>query len=199
MTNTASALPLAALEIALNRLLALDPPTLERLAALAGRVIAVEVPALGFVLAVAPHAEGVQLLSPPPLEVDAHLRGRLADLLHAQQGGGMGALDIDGDKHLASAFAAALRGARIDWPELLVPWFGDVGAERGTQALASLTGALREGAESVLRSGVEFLSYEREALVSANEWDSFRAELRALHDAVGALERRLALLALRLQ
>jgi len=35
--------------------------------------------------------------------------------------------------------------------------------------------------------------------VSANEWDSFRAELRALHDAVGALERRLALLALRLQ
>ena len=199
MTSTASALPLAALEIAFNRLLALDPPTLERLAALAGRVITVELPAIGLVLAVAPHVEGVQLLSPPPPEVDARIRGRLADLLHAQRGAGMGALDIEGDKHLASAFAAALREARIDWPELLAPWLGDVGAERGTQALASLTGALREGAESVLRSGAEFLSYEREALVSANEWDSFRADLHELHEAISALERRLALLALRLQ
>jgi ubiquinone biosynthesis protein UbiJ len=199
VTSTASALPLAALEIAFNRLLALDPPTRERLAALAGRVIAIEVPALGLVLTVAPHGEGVQLLSPPPQEADAHIRGRLADLLQAQRGGGMGALDIEGDKHLASAFAAALRGARIDWAELLAPWLGDIAAERGTQALASLTGALREGAESVLRSGTEFLSYEREALVSANEWDSFRAELRELHEAIGALERRLALLALRLQ
>lgn len=199
MTSTASALPLAALEIAFNRLLALDPPTRERLAALAGQVIAIEVPALGLMLAVAPHAEGVQLLSPPPQEADAHIRGRLADLLQAQRGGGMGALDIEGDKHLASAFATALRGARIDWAELLAPWLGDIAAERGMQALASLTGALREGAESVLRSGAEFLSYEREALVSANEWDSFRAELRELHEAIGALERRLALLALRLQ
>lgn len=199
MTSTASALPLAALEIAFNRLLALDPPTLERLAALAGRVITVELPAIGLVLAVAPHAEGVQLLSPPPRQVDAHIRGRLADLLQAQRGGGMGALDIEGDKHLASAFAAALREARIDWPELLAQWLGDVGAERGTQALASITGALRGGAESVLRSGAEFLSYEREALVSANEWDSFRADLHELHEAISALERRLALLALRLQ
>ena len=199
MTSTASALPLAALEIAFNRLLALDPPTLERLAALAGRVITVELPAIGLVLAVAPHAEGAQLLSPPPQEVDAHIRGRLADLLHAQLDGGMRGLDIEGDKHLASAFAAALREARIDWPELLAPWLGDVGAERGTQALASLTGALREGAQSVLRSGAEFLSYEREALVSANEWDSFRADLHELHEAISALERRLALLALRLQ
>jgi ubiquinone biosynthesis protein UbiJ len=200
VTNAAAgALPLAALEIALNRLLALDPPTLERLAALAGRVIVIEVPALGLALAVVPHGHGVQLLGSPPSQVDARIRGRLADLLQAQGGGGMGALDITGDKHLASAFADALRGARIDWVELVVPWLGDVAAERGAQVLTSITGALREGAESLLRSGAEFLSYEREALVSANEWDSFRAELRALHDAVGALERRLALLALRLQ
>ncbi len=199
MTHAAGALPLVVLEIAINRLLALDPPTLERLAALAGRVIAVEVPALGLVLAVAPHGQGVQLMSPPPQDVDARIGGRVADLLNAHAGGGLDDLQVDGDKHLASAFAAALRSARIDWAELLAPALGDVGAERGTQAVASLTGALREGAESVLRSGAEFLSYEREALVSANEWDSFRAELRELHAAVGALERRLALLALRLQ
>lgn len=199
MTSTASALPLAGLEIAINRLLALDPPTRERLAALAGRVIAIEVPALGLVLTLAPQAQGVQLLSPPLDVVDVRIRGRLADLLLAHRDGGMGALDIDGDKHLASAFAAALRGARIDWAELLAPRLGDVATERGTQALAALTGTLREGAESVLRSGAEYLTYEREALVSSNEWDSFRSELRDLHAAVGALERRLALLALRLQ
>lgn len=199
MTSTAGALPLAGLEIALNRLLALDRTTQERLAALAGRVIAIEVPALGFALTVAPQAQGVQLLSPPPQEVDVRIRGRLADLLQAQRDGAMGALDIDGDKHLASAFAAALRGAHIDWPQLLTPCLGDVATERGTQALATLAGTLRAGAESVLHSGAEYLSYEREALVSANEWDSFRSELRDLHAAVGALERRLALLALRLQ
>jgi ubiquinone biosynthesis protein UbiJ len=195
----AGALPLAALEITLNRLLALDPQALERLGALTGKVVVIELPALGMQAALAPHGGGVQWLSPAPEQVDVRIRGSLADLLRAHGGGNLGDLQIDGDKHLASAFASALRGARIDWPELLTPWMGDLAAQRGAQALASLTGTLRDGADSLLRSGAEFLSYEREALVSANEWDSFRAELRELHDAVGALERRLALLALRLQ
>lgn len=119
-----TALPLAALEIALNRLLALDPLTLERLAALDGRVIRLEVPALGLQFTVAPHANGLQWLSPAPETVDAHISGSLADLLRAQAGGGLEGLQIEGDKHLASAFASALREARIDWPELLTPWLG---------------------------------------------------------------------------
>lgn len=195
----ATGLPLAVLEIAFNRLLALDPLTLERLAALDGRVIQVQVPALGMQFTFAPHANGVQWLSPAPPVVDARISGSLADLLRAQAGGGLEGLQIEGDKHLASAFASALREARIDWPELLAPWLGDVATQRGAQALASVTGALREGADSLLRSGAEFLQYERPVLVSAAEWDSFRAEVRGLHEAVSALERRIALLALRQQ
>ena len=197
--HAASALPLAALEIALNRLLALDPPTLERLGALTGQVVVIELPALGMQAALAPHGGGVQWLSPLPAQVDVRIRGSLADLVRAHSGGDLGGLQVDGDKHLASAFAATLREARIDWPELFAPWLGDLAAQRGAQALAALTDTLREGADSLLRSSAEFLAYEREVLVSANEWDSFRAEVRELHDAVGALERRLALLALRLQ
>lgn len=176
--------PLAALEIALNRLLALDPLTLERLAALDGRVIRLEVPALSLRLTFAPHANGLQWLSPAPETVDAHISGSLADLLRAQAGGGLEGLQIEGDKHLASAFASVLREARIDWPELLAPW---------------LAGALRDGADSLLRSGAEFLQYEHTVLVSAAEWDSFKAEVREFHEAVGALERRIAKLALRQQ
>jgi ubiquinone biosynthesis protein UbiJ len=197
--SASTGLPLAALEIALNQLLALDPLTLERLAALDGRVIRLEVPALGLQFALAPHGSGLQWLSTAPEVIDAHISGSLADLLRAQAGGGLEGLQIEGDKHLASAFASALREARIDWPELLAPWLGDVATQRGAQALASVTGALREGADSLLRSGAEFLQYERPVLVSATEWDSFRAEIRDLHEAVGALERRIALLALRRQ
>ncbi len=197
--NAATGLPLAALEIALNRLLALDPVTLERLAALDGRVIRLDVPALGLQFTFAPSGSGLQWLSPAPESVDVHISGRLADLLRALAGGGLEGLQVEGDKHLASAFASALREARIDWPELLAPWLGDVAAQRGVQALASVAGALREGADSLLRSGAEFLQYERPVLVSAAEWDSFRAEVRDLHEAVGALERRIALLALRRQ
>lgn len=197
--STATGLPLAALEIALNRLLALDPLTLERLAALDGRVIQLQVPALGLQFTFAPHGSGLQCLSTAPEAVDARISGRLADLLDAHTGGGLAGLQIEGDKHLASAFASALREARIDWPELLAPWLGDVATQRGVQALESLSGTLREGADSLLRSGAEFLQYERPLLVSAAEWDSFRAELRQLHEAVGALERRIALLALRQQ
>ena len=197
--STGTGLPLAALEIALNRLLALDPLTLERLAALDGRVIRLEVPALGLQFTFAPHANGLQWLSAAPELVDAHISGSLADLLRAQAGGGLDGLQIEGDKHLASAFASALREARIDWPELLTPWLGDVATQRGVQALESLAGALAEGADSLLRSGAEFLQYERPVLVSAAEWDSFKAEVRELHEAVGALERRIALLALRQQ
>lgn len=197
--NAATGLPLAALEIALNRLLALDPLTLDRLAALDGRLIQLEVPALRLQFTFAPSGSGLQWLSPAPETVDAHISGSLADLLRAQAGGGLDGLQIEGDKHLASAFASALREARIDWPELLAPWLGDVATQRGAQALASVAGALREGADSLLRSGAEFLQYERPVLVSAAEWDSFRAEVRDLHEAVGALERRIALLALRQQ
>lgn len=202
MTRTlpAGGLPLAALEIALNHLLALDPPTLDRLAALDGRVIAVELPALGLALAVTPRRHGVQLLTTLPGQpVDAHIRGRLADLLQAQADGSTRGLDIDGDKQLASAFAAALREARIDWPQLLAFLPGDVVAERAAQALAAAGQTVRDGARSALQSGAEFLQYEQPVLVSANEWDSFRSELRELHAAVGVLERRLALLVLRLQ
>lgn len=191
--------PLAALEIALNRLLALDPLTLERLAALDGRVIRLEVPALSLRLTFAPHANGLQWLSPAPETVDARISGSLADLLRAQAGGGLEGLQIEGDKHLASAFASVLREARIDWPELLAPWLGDVATQRGVQAFESLAGALREGADSLLRSGAEFLQYEHTVLVSAAEWDSFKAEVREFHEAVGALERRIAKLALRQQ
>ncbi len=194
-----SGLPLAALEIALNRLLALDPLTLQRLAALQGRVIRLEVPALGWRLVCAPQANGLQWLPSATWPVDAHISGGLADLLRAQAGGGLAGLQIEGDKHLASAFAAALRAARIDWPELLAPWLGDLATQRGLQALSGLAEALREGAASLLRSGAEFLQYERPVLVSAAEWASFKAELRAFYEALGALERRLALLALRRQ
>lgn len=197
--NAGTGLPLAALEIALNRLLALDPLTLERLAALDGRVIQVELPALHAQFLFAPHGNGLQWLSTASAAPDVRISGRLADLLGALTGGGLAGLQIEGDKHLASAFASALREARIDWPELLTPWLGDVATERGAQGLASVAGALREGADSLLRSGAEFLQYERPLLVSAAEWDSFRAQVRELHEAVGALERRIALLALRQQ
>ena len=191
--------PLAVLEIALNRLLALDPATLQRLAALDGRVIELNLPALGLRFAVVPHGHGLQLVVPAPAEVDVRIEGRLADLLAAQAEGDTRGLKIDGDKHLAGAFAAALREARIDWPELLAPLAGDVLAQRGAQAAGAVQQALHEAAWSVLRSGAEFLQYEQPQLVSAAEWDSFRAQVRELHEAVGALERRLALLALRLQ
>jgi ubiquinone biosynthesis protein UbiJ len=191
--------PLAVLEIALNRLLALDPATLERLAALAGRVIELDLPALGLRLAVVPHGHGLQLLMPPPAEVDVRISGRLADLLAAQAASDTRGLTIDGDKQLASAFAAALREARIDWPELLAPLLGDVLAQRGAQAAGGVQQTLHEAAWSALRSGAEFLQYEQPQLVSATEWDSFRAQVRDLHEAVGALERRIALLALRQQ
>ena len=190
---------LAVLEMAINRLLALDPETLDRLAALDGRVIAIEPAGPGPTLTVLPRRHGVQLLYPPPDAVDARIRGRLADLLQAQADGGTGGLDIEGDKQLASAFAAALREASVDWAELLAPWLGDVLAERGTQAVQSTAQALRAGAQSLLQSGAEFLQYEQPVLVSASEWKSFREQVRELTEAIGVLERRIALLALRLQ
>ena len=120
-------MPLAALELALNRLLALDPATLERLAALDGRLIVIEPVTVGMALGVVPHRHGLQLMEAPQT-ADVRIRGRLADLLRAQADGDVRGLDIEGDKLLASAFADVLRAARIDWPQLLAPLLGDVWA-----------------------------------------------------------------------
>jgi ubiquinone biosynthesis protein UbiJ len=77
-----TATPLAALELALNRLLALDAATLERLAALDGRLIVIESPTFGVALGVVAHRHGVQLMEAPQT-ADVRIRGRLSDLLRA--------------------------------------------------------------------------------------------------------------------
>jgi predicted lipid carrier protein YhbT len=107
---------LGALEIALNRYLALDAEALRGCAALDGRLIALHLREFGLTAWLQPGTQGVQVLPSADRPADVTLSGSLpafARLLWPQTEQAelllSGAVEIDGDSELAQEFANLLR------------------------------------------------------------------------------------------
>ena len=125
----------AGLEAALNGYLGLDPVTRERVAALHGRTIGVEVLGLGLTLYFTPDETGALLVhGRHEGEPDCWLRGTPLDLVRAgDRAKGADQLfsqrvRIEGDSALAQRFGAILADIDVDWEEQLSRVVGDVAA-----------------------------------------------------------------------
>jgi ubiquinone biosynthesis protein UbiJ len=177
----------AGLEAALNGYLGLDPVARERLAALHGRAVGMEVLGLGLTLYfIADQAGILQVYGRHEGEPDCWLRGAPLDLLRAgDRTAGADQLFgrrvvIEGDSALAQRFGAILAGVDIDWEEHLSRIVGDVAAhEVGQAARAAQDFGTRTGrtAERNLR---EYLQEEARLLPT-------RYEVKELLDAVDVL------------
>jgi ubiquinone biosynthesis protein UbiJ len=189
----------AGLESALNGYLGLDAVTRERLAALHGRTIGVEVLGLGLSLFfTADEAGALQVYGRHEGEPDCWLRGTPLDLLRAgDHAKGPDQLfsqrvRIEGDSALAQRFGAILADVDIDWEEHLSRLVGDVvahevgGAARAARAFGRRTGRT---AEQNLR---EYLQEEARLLPT-------RYELKELLDAVDVLRDDVERLAARVE
>jgi ubiquinone biosynthesis protein UbiJ len=184
--------PLAgrALEIALDRLLALDPETRVALAKLDGRRIelALEAPALALAITVKGDCLEVgppDASSEPDLGLRATLGGLLAQLPFARPANSppVGKLRINGDAELARTLQQLAQRFDPDWDKPFADAFGPI---LGPQIARVLREGLRTGrrvAENLARDAAEFVTEESRDVVG-------KAELAAFHDEVDVLRDR---------
>jgi ubiquinone biosynthesis protein UbiJ len=183
--------PLAgrALELALGRVLALDPETAAEFAKLEGKRIelALESPPVAFALTV---RDGKPHIGPPEqaLEADLGLRANLAGLfaqlpLPRARNAPAPKLRINGDAELARTLQGLARGFDPDWDK---PFAEALGPLLGPQVARTLREGLRSGrgvAKNFARDAADFLTEESRDAVG-------RAELSAFLDDVDALRER---------
>jgi ubiquinone biosynthesis protein UbiJ len=182
--------PLAgrALEIALNRLLALDPDTRADLAKLEGRRIslALEAPALALEISV----EQQQLKVGPAQDAEADLgiratlSGALSQLpfLRANNAAPVGKVRINGDAELARTLQQLARGFDPDWDKPFSDAFGSI---LGPQIARILREAFQTGstlAKKFARDAADFVTEESRDVLGKAELAAFNDDVDHLRD-----------------
>jgi ubiquinone biosynthesis protein UbiJ len=186
---------LAGLEQALNAALALDPKTLERLARLQGRVIAIELKGTGIRLVLEPGAQGLRLMGHFDGEVDTTLRGAPFALLRmssGRTGEGMfsGEVEIDGDVELGQQIQRVFERLEIDWEEHLSRLTGDIMAHQLGNTVRGLFSWGERAAEHLGQDTADYLQEETDTLPVPWEVEAFIEEVDTLRSDVDRLEAR---------
>jgi ubiquinone biosynthesis protein UbiJ len=192
--------PLAgrALELALERLLALDPDTAAQLAPLEGKRIelALESPPIALSVTV---RDGKPRIGPPEHEAEADLglRANLAGLfaqlpLPRARNAPAPKLRINGDAELARTLQGLVRGFDPDWDRPFVDAFGPI---IGPQVGRALRDGLRAGsgvAKNLARDAADFLTEESRDAVGRAELSAFLDDVDAVRDRAERLLARAA-------
>ncbi len=188
----------AMLEKALNTAVSLDPETLQRLEAFAGKVIAIELQGFNLTFYLLPAADGFTLLNRYAGEADTTLSGTplgLAEMALGPDAGRVlfsGEVTIRGDVELGQKFKRLLDDLDIDWEEQLSHLTGDIAAHK-LGDLIRATGAWGQQAIGVLgRNTAEYLQQESRDLPTAEEVAAFNQEVDTLRDDVARLDARIA-------
>lgn len=188
---------LAGAELGINRVLQLDAAALPRLAALQGRVIAIDCNSPRFELHVLPGADGLRLAAGWQGDVHCRLIAPAGALLRLALATDKTAvlhgpdLELHGDSGLLLELAGILQDLQLDWEYELSRWLGPL----ATQLLSSnLRSGARWGSQSLesLRYDLaDYLSEESRSLVGTQEAETRFTELDELQLRLDRLEARL--------
>lgn len=187
----------AALEIALNRYLALEPDVLADCGRLQGRVIALHADGPGWEFYLCPHGGGVQVLDTAPSGPDVLIRARPAQLLRQALASGRGereplaGVQVEGDAGLLSRFGALLVRVGFDPEEWLARWMDGGAAHRVASALRGLGAWSRQAASTLALDTAEYLREETRDLVHRGEVERWAGDVEALRARAEGLARRL--------
>ncbi len=194
-----------ALEAALNRAVALDDETQQRLKALNGRAIAIDFSGVGVAMRIA--VENDRLQVGPAFAADADLKLRaspasfLAMAFRRSESTALpaGKVEISGDAELARRIEKLARNFQPDIEEAFTRVFGDVIGYQIAQAFKRAFDWSRESAKNLLQDSADFLRDESRDLVAPAEMEQFLDEVDTLRDDTDRLEARIARLRQNLQ
>ncbi|MGH8471981.1 MAG: ubiquinone biosynthesis accessory factor UbiJ [Gammaproteobacteria bacterium] len=179
----------------MGSLLRLDPEALERLKAMAGKTIAVELAGLGQTIYLSPEAAAIRLRADHSGEVHVRVRGTPLALLAMgadTEGAGVASgVEIIGDVALGRHLQSLLAAFSVDWEELLSGYLGDVAAHQlgngGRAALRWLT----ETRATLERDLAEYLRNEAELLPERWQIRQFLADVDELRSDIDRLDARI--------
>jgi ubiquinone biosynthesis accessory factor UbiJ len=188
----------AAVEVALNRFLNLEPAAREALQPMTGTRIAVCLQPMGWrlVLDLLPGTVRVGADETTPA-ADAEVEGSVVQLALRAAEMARGApfsaqgLRVRGDAELLRRFAAAVGGVGVDLEEWLAPWLGGAAAHRATGLLQGLFGWGRQAVETLGLNTAEYLREETYDLARREDVEDWMDRVDLLRDGVDRLEARL--------
>jgi len=193
----------AAVETALDRALALDPETADRLAGLEGRVLALVLEGLDLTLYLV-LGRRIQVLGSYEGEADAEIRGTplaLARMPFEQKGRSLfaGEVRLSGDSEVAHRFQAALEDLDIDWEALLAGVIGDPAAHQIGRGARGLGQWLSQAADTLAADLGEYLREESRLTPARIELENLFADIDRVRSDADRLEARIRRLEARLQ
>lgn len=188
-----------ALELALNRALALDEDTRAGLKALDGQRVALTLATPPLALQVRVDGEALRVgpvdaEQEPDLGVRATLAGLLNQVPVFRRDGAppVGKLRIEGDADLARRLQKLAQGFDPDWQLPFVQVFGEV---LGVQIAKAVKAALRQAqvaGTNFAQTTAEYLTEESRDVVPRAELDAFHDDVDALRDDVERLAAKVA-------
>lgn len=187
-----------ALEIVLERALALDPETRAALEALEGRQLALALLAPPLALRLRVEAGALRVGPDRGAEADLGVRATLgavlSQLLPGREPGALpvGQVRISGDAELARRVQQLAQRYDPDVEEAFTRVFGDVIGVQVARAIKRVLDGIRSGAKGLLRDTAEYLTEESRDLVPKAELDAFLDEVDELRDGTERLESKIA-------
>ena len=188
-----------ALELALNRALALDAETQAALRGLDGQRVALTLTSPPLALEIRVDGEALRVgprdaQREPDLGVRSTLAGLLGQLpmFRRDDAPPVGKLRIEGDAELARRLQTLARDFDPDWQLPFVRVFGEIA---GVQIAKTLAAGLRQAqvvAVNLAETAAEYVTEESRAVVPRAELEAFHDDVDALRDDVERIAAKLA-------
>ncbi len=189
-----------ALQIALNRALALDPDTRQALTTLDGRHVDLTLEAPSLAMRISVHGESLEVGPVDHREADLAVRSSLSGvlaqlpLLAKSRGpataGPAGRVRVAGDAELARRLQQLAKGFDPDWQLPFVRVFGEVLGVQVANTLRSALQHARRGASDLAHTAAEFVTEESRDVVPRGELDAFHDDVDVLRDDVERMAAR---------
>jgi ubiquinone biosynthesis accessory factor UbiJ len=188
---------LAGMEKALSTYLQLDPVAMEKMAALAGKVIAIELRGLDIVFYLLPGKAGVAVRGASDTTPDTTLRGtplslmRLGLARNQQSLLFSGDVEIFGDTETGQRFKEVLDSMDIDWEEQLSKIVSDVVAHKVGNVVRGIQNWSAQTIDSLNADITEYMQEESRMLPHREEINEFLSSIDTLRADVDRLEKRI--------
>ena len=185
------------LETSINQLLKQDSTTLEKFAALQGKVIAFELTDLELTLYLFPHTEGIQVKYLYEGKTDTTLQGNTLAFVNMSLGDATesffsGDVRIKGDIELGQHFKRILDQLDLDWEEWLSTYTGDLIAFKAGNLIRSLNSWGKDTLKTLELDAREYIQDEGQLTPHSIELEKFTKNISQLRDDTARLEARVS-------
>ena len=186
-----------ALETSINQLLKQDPATLDKFAALQGKVIAFELTDLELTLYLFPHTEGIQVKYLYQGKADTTLQGGALAFINMSFGDATesffsGNVRIKGDIELGQHFKRILDKLDLDWEEWLSTYTGDLVAFKAGSLIRSFNSWGKDALNTLELDAREYIQDEGQLTPHSAELEDFAKSISQLRDDTARLDARLS-------